>query len=105
MYIIVKNSDQVVTDIYHEPLPVPSGSTQYEVELEIPVITPGQILKYDGTNFSIDPNVEVRMRMLEPRLIDLYQKWQISETLNLLCKEDCKAHYDMFKAEYDALLE
>ena len=40
---------------------------------------------------------------LEPRLIEAYRKWQDAETLNLVCKEECKAMYEAIKAQYDAI--
>tara|TARA_Y100001972_G_scaffold128982_1_gene193187 strand:- start:1100 stop:1411 length:312 start_codon:yes stop_codon:yes gene_type:complete len=103
MYIIVRDTDQVVTDAYTEPLPVPAGSTQYDVSGELPTCEQGEILKYDGTTYIIDPNSAERRTEMEPQLLALYRKWQDAKAIGLSCEPHCKAEYDAAKAAYDAL--
>lgn len=64
---------------------------------------PGEILKYDGSTFTIDPNTAERGAEMEPQLLQLYRRWQDAITLGLTCEPHCKAEYDAVKAVYDAL--
>tara|TARA_B100000963_G_C22523868_1_gene624350 strand:- start:381 stop:692 length:312 start_codon:yes stop_codon:yes gene_type:complete len=103
MYIIVRDTDQVVTDAYIEPMPVPDGSTQFNIGGELPTFEQGEILKYNGSEFIIDPNSVERKREMEPQLLYLYRKWQDALSLGFICEPHCKAEYDALKAIYDTL--
>ena len=102
MWIQVRNSDDVVTRIGETKRSPRPDTTDYEVG-SIPSTEPGEILKYDGTQFIIDPNTYERKLALEPSLMAAYQQWQTSLTLGLECEPHCKAEYDDLKAQYDAL--
>jgi len=101
MWIQVRNSDDVVTrmgDTKRSPRP---GTTDYEAE-SIPSIAEGEILKYDGAEFIVDPNAGERKMALEPGLLAAYRKWQDAIALSLPCADQCQAEYDTLRAEYDA---
>ena len=102
MWIQVRNSDQVVTRLGETKRSPREGASDYEVA-SLPSYDPGQILKYDGTTFTIDPNTAERKAEMEPQLLQLYRRWQDALTLGLTCEADCKAMYDAAKAVYDAL--
>ena len=78
------------------------GASDYEVS-SLPSYEPGQILKYDGTTFTIDPNTAERKAEMEPQLLQTYRRWQDAKAIGLTCEADCKAMYDAQKAIYDAL--
>tara|TARA_Y100000114_G_scaffold72084_1_gene66020 strand:- start:1715 stop:1933 length:219 start_codon:yes stop_codon:yes gene_type:complete len=69
----------------------------------LPSYEPGQILKYDGSTFTIDPNTAERRAQMEPLLLQLYRRWQDAKEIGLTCEANCKAMYDAQKAIYDAL--
>lgn len=102
MWIQVRDADNVVTrigDTRRSPFP---GASDYEVA-SLPSYEPGQILKYDGSTFTIDPNTAHRRAEMEPQLLYLYRRWQDAKAIGLTCEADCKAMYDAAKAAYDAL--
>ena len=102
MWIQVENSTSVVTRIGDTKRSPRAGASDYEVS-SLPSYEPGQILKYDGSTFTIDPNTAERKAEMEPLLLVLYRKWQDALTLGLTCEPHCKAEYDAQKAIYDAL--
>tara|TARA_Y100001972_G_scaffold128982_1_gene193189 strand:- start:2047 stop:2355 length:309 start_codon:yes stop_codon:yes gene_type:complete len=102
MWIQVRDSDDVVTRLGDTKRSPREGASDYEVD-SLPDYEPGEILKYDGTAFSIDPNTEARKMELEPQLLFLYRKWQDALSLGFTCEPHCKAEYDALKAVYDAL--
>ncbi len=102
MWIQVRNTDNVVTRLGDTKRSPRDGTSDYEVE-SLPSYEPGQILKYDGATFTIDPNTEERKAEMEPKLLALYRRWQDALTLGLICEPHCKAEYDAQKAIYDAL--
>ena len=102
MWIQVRNSDNVVTRLGDTKRSPREGASDYEVA-SLPSYEPGQILKYDGSTFSIDSNTAERKAEMEPLLLVLYRKWQDALTLGLTCEPHCKAEYDAQKAIYDAL--
>ena len=102
MWIQVRNSDNVVTRLGDTKRSPREGASDYEVA-SLPSYEPGQILKYDGSTFSIDSNTAERKEQMEPLLLVLYRKWQDALTLGLTCEPHCKAEYDAQKAIYDAL--
>ena len=102
MWIQVENSTSVVTRIGDTKRSPREGASDYEVS-SLPSYEPGQILKYDGTTFTIDPNTAERKAEMEPQLLQLYRRWQDAKAIGLTCEADCKAMYDAQKAIYDAL--
>ena len=102
MWIQVRDSDQIVTRLGDTRRDPRDGSTDYEVE-SLPSYEPGQIWKYDGSTFTIDPNTAERRAEMEPQLLYLYRRWQDALTLGLTCEPNCRAEYDAAKAAYDAL--
>jgi len=102
MWIQVRNSDDVVTRLGETKCSPREGASDYEVA-SLPSYEPDQILKYDGSTFTIDPNTAERRAQMEPLLLVLYRKWQDAKAIGLTCEPHCKAEYDAQKAIYDAL--
>jgi hypothetical protein len=102
VWIQVRDSDQVVTRLGDTKRSPREGASDYEVA-SLPSYEPGQILKYDGSTFTIDPNTAERKAEMEPQLLQLYRRWQDALTLGLSCEPQCRAEYDAAKAAYDAL--
>tara|TARA_Y100001972_G_scaffold118033_1_gene157691 strand:+ start:346 stop:654 length:309 start_codon:yes stop_codon:yes gene_type:complete len=102
MWIQVRNSDDVVTRLGETKRSPRPDTSDYEVAT-IPSIAEGEILKYDGSSFTIDPNTAERRARMEPLLLVLYRKWQDAKAIGLTCEPHCKAEYDAQKAIYDAL--
>ena len=102
MWIQVRNSDDVVTRLGETKRSPRPDTTDYEVD-SIPPIVEGEILKYDGTTFTVDPNTMERKMALEPALMAAYRKWQDAIALSLPCVDQCQAEYDAIQAQYDAI--
>ena len=104
MWIQVRDSDQVVTRFGDTKRSTRQGSSDYEInDADYPSRQSGEILKYDGSSFTIDPNTAERKTEMEPHLLYLYRRWQDAKAIGLTCEADCKAMYDAQKAAYDAL--
>ena len=104
MWLQVRNSDQVVTRKGPTKRSPREGSSDYEInDADYPSRQPGEILKYDGSSFTIDPNTAERKAQMEPLLLVLYRKWQDAKSIGLSCEPHCKSEYDAQKAIYDAL--
>lgn len=80
------------------------GAIDYEVA-SLPPHLPGDILSYDGTDFSVDSTQRIAdaKAALEPELLAAHSRWQSAVTLNLDCAAHCQAKYEALRAEYDAL--
>ena len=102
MWIQVRNSDQVVTRLGETKCSPRDGASDYEVP-SLPSYEEGQLLKYDGSTFTIDPNTAERRAEMEPQLLSLYRRWQDALTLGLSCEPHCRARYNAAKAVYDSL--
>ncbi len=102
MWIQVRNSDRVVTRLGETKRSPRDGASDYEVP-NLPSPQPGEILKYDGTQFIIDPNRAARRMEMEPQLLYTYRRWQDAIVLSLSCVDHCRAEYEALQAAYDAL--
>ena len=102
MWIQVRESDNLVTRMGKTKRSFRPDTIDYEVD-SVPEINVHQSLTYDGADFTINTDTDAMKLELEPQLVAAYRKWQDSESLNLVCKEHCKLHYQNLRDKYDSI--